>query len=285
MVNLHSGLFMWEQILELLKYHSAIILPLVKNLAVAIIVLVVGLSLSKGARRLIQKANSRLPQSNATAVPLLQTVIHYAIVIIIIIIILNIFGVSTASLIAILGAAGVTIALALKDTLGNIASGIVLIFLGTFHKGEYVEFGLFSGTVKEINLFTTILETPDGIFISAPNSSIWGSPLKNYTRNGKRRMELYVNIAYSDSVDTAFQIMQGIIDAEKRFLKDPAPEIFLQSLDDSSVKITVRAWATNQDYWNIYWKMNKIIKSKIEEAGLHIPFPQRDIHIIKVDSY
>jgi small conductance mechanosensitive channel len=275
---------MWQEFMDLLKYHSAIILPIVKNLVVAVIILILGLSLSKGARKLIHKANSKLPQSDGTAVPLLQAVIHYGIIIICVIIILNIFGVSTASLIAILGAAGVTVALALKDTLGNIASGIVLIFLGTFHKGEYVEFGLFSGTVKEINLFTTILETPDGIFISAPNSSIWGSPLKNYTRNGKRRIDLSVNIAYSDSVDTAFQVMQGIIDSESRFLKDPAPEVFLQSLDDSSVKVTIRAWTTNQDYWSIYWKMNKTIKAKIEEAGLHIPFPQRDIHIIKEES-
>jgi small conductance mechanosensitive channel len=272
---------MWQQFIDFLKYHSAIILPIVKNLTVAVIIIIIGLNFSKGARKLIHKANSRLPQSDETAVPLLQAIIHYGIIIICIIIILNIFGVSTASLIALLGAAGVTVALALKDTLGNIASGIVLILLGTFHKGEYVEFGLFSGTVKEINLFTTILETPDGIYISAPNSSIWGSPLKNYTRNGKRRMELSVGIAYSDSIDTTFQIMQGIIDEESRFLKDPAPEVFLQSLDDSSVKITIRAWATNHDYWNIYWKMNKTIKAKIEEAGLHIPFPQRDIHIIK----
>jgi len=272
---------MGQQIIDFLKYNYSIVLSLAKNLVAAVIVLIIGLSLSKGARKLIQKANSRLPQSDGTAVPLLQAIIHYGIIIICIIIILNIFGVSTASLIAVLGAAGVTVALALKDTLGNIASGIVIIFLGTFRKDEYVEFGLFSGTVKEINLFTTILETPDGIFISAPNSSIWGSPLKNYSRNGKRRMELSVSIAYSDSVDTAFQIMQGIIDEESRFLKNPTPEVFLQSLDDNSVKITLRAWATNQDYWNIYWKMNKTIKAKIEEAGLHIPFPQRDIHIIK----
>jgi len=195
--------------------------------------------------------------------------------------ILNIFGVSTASLIALLGAAGVTIALALKDTLGNIAAGIGLLLLGIFRKGEYIEFGSFNGTVKEINLFTTILETPDGIFISAPNSSIWGSPVKNYSRNGKRRMELSVGIAYSDSVSTAFQVMQGLIDSEKRFLKDPASQVILQSLDDNSVKITIRAWALNQDYWNIYWEMNKSIKSKIEEAGLHIPFPQRDVHIVR----
>jgi len=272
---------MGQEILDFWKIHSADILPFAKNLLTAAVILVFGIILSKGARKLVQKANSSWPQSDGTAIPLLQAVIHYGIIIICVIMILNVFGVSTASLIAILGAAGVTVALALKDTLGNIAAGIALLLLGTFHKGEYIEFGLFSGTVKEISLFTTILETPDGIYISAPNSSIWGSPVKNYSRNGKRRMELSVGIAFSDSVDTAFQVMQGIIDAEKRFLEDPAPQVVLQSLDDSSVKITIRAWAANQDYWNIYWDMTKTVKAKIEDAGLHIPFPQRDIHIVQ----
>ncbi|MDR2941366.1 MAG: mechanosensitive ion channel [Treponema sp.] len=272
---------MRQYILDLWKTHSTVILPLAKNIAVMTVILILGISVSKGARKLIQKASAKWPQSDGTAVPLLQTIVHYGIVIICIIMILNIFGVSTASLIAVIGAAGVAVGLALKDTLGNIASGIALLLLGTFRKGEYIEFGSFNGTVKEINLFTTILETPDGIYISAPNSSIWGSPLKNYTRNGKRRMELSVGIAYSDSVDTAFQVMQGIIDAEARFLKAPAPQVILQSLDDNSVKITIRAWAAIQDYWNIYWDMIKNIKIKIEKAGLHIPFPQRDVHIIQ----
>jgi small conductance mechanosensitive channel len=272
---------MVQRILDLWKTHSAFIILLSKDLVSAVVILAFGIILSKGARKLIHKANSKWAQSDGTAIPLLQAVIHYAIIIICIIMILNIFGVSTASLIALIGAAGVTIALALKDTLGNIAAGIALLLLGTFHKGEYIEFGLFSGTVKEISLFTTILETPDGIFISAPNSSIWGSPIKNFTRNGKRRMDLSVGIAYSDSVDTAFQVMHGIINAEGRFFKDPAPQVILQSLDDSSVKITIRAWASIQDYWNIYWDTNKSIKAKIEEAGLHIPFPQRDVHILQ----
>jgi len=272
---------MGQQILDFWESHSAVILSHTKNIVSAIVILVFGLSLSKGARKLVHKANSKWPKSDGTAVPLLQTVIHYGIIIICIIMILNVFGVSTASLIALLGAAGVTVALALKDTLGNIAAGISLLLLGVFHKEEYIEFGQFSGTVKEINLFTTILETPDGIFIAAPNSSIWGSPVKNFTRNGKRRMELTVGIAYSDSVDAAFQVMQGIIDKESRLLKTPAPLVLLQSLDDSSVKITIRAWASIQDYWNVYWEMNKTIKAKIEEAGLHIPFPQRDVHIVR----
>jgi small conductance mechanosensitive channel len=270
-----------QQFWDLWGVHSASILLLVKNLAAAAVILVIGINLSKGVRKLLKKADSKRLQGDGTAIPLLQTVVHHGIIIICVIMILNIFGVSTASLIAVLGAAGVAVGLALKDTLGNIASGIVLLFLSSFRKGEYIEFDSYNGTVKEINLFTTILETPDGIYISAPNSSIWGSPLKNYSRNGRRRMELSIGIAYSDSVDAAFQVMQNIIAAEARFLKDPAPQVILQAIEASSVKITIRAWAANQDYWDIYWETTKIIKTKIEAAGLHVPLPQSDVRLVQ----
>ena len=272
---------MGEKIIELWQIHSLHILTLVKNLVAGIVIIVIGIILSKGLQQLIKKADKAGPNSNGTAASLLQMIIRYGILIICIIMILNVFGVNTASLIAVLGAAGVAIGLALKDTLANIAAGIILIFLGNFRLGEFVEFGSFMGTVKEIHLFNTILETPDGIYISAPNSSIWGSPLKNYTRNGKRRMELSIGIAYSDSVDTAFAIMQDIIANEPGFLQDPAPQVILQSIESSSVTITIRAWTTVQDYWNIYWEKTKTIKAKIEEAGLHIPLPQRDIRLVQ----
>jgi small conductance mechanosensitive channel len=135
------------------------------------------------------------------------------------------------------------------------------------------------GTVKDISLFTTTLETPDGIFISAPNSSIWGVPLKNYARNGKRRMDLAISIAYSDSIDTAFAVMRRISEEEKRFLTTPAPQVMVQTLADSSVTILLRAWANSDVYWSIYWDQMKNMKEKIEAAGLHIPFPQRDVHV------
>jgi small conductance mechanosensitive channel len=276
-----KGRFMGQNIANFWKDHSAEILPLAKNLAAAVVILVFGISLSKGARKLVHRAGSQRQQDDGTVFPLLKAIIHYGIIITCAIMILNIFGISTASLIAVLGAAGVAVGLALKDTLGNIASGIVLLLLGTFRKGEFIEFGSFNGTVKEINMFTTILETPDGIYISAPNSSIWGNPLKNYSRNGKRRMELSIGIAYSDSVDAAFQVMRDIIDAEARFLKDPAPQVILHAFEDSSVKISIRAWAANQDYWSVYWEMTKTIKAKIEGADLHIPFPRRDIRIVQ----
>ncbi|MDR2923708.1 MAG: mechanosensitive ion channel [Treponema sp.] len=275
---------MGQKIFELWEYHSASVLLFARNLVAAVLILVIGRILSKGAQRLIKRAASGGLQADGTVTSLLRAIVRYGIFIVSVIMILNVFGVNTASLLAVLGAAGVAIGLALKDTLGNIAAGIIILFIGSYRKGDFIEFGAFMGTVQEINLFTTILETPDGIHISAPNSCIWGTPLKNYTRNGKRRMELSVGIAYSDSVDTAFQVMRDIIAAESRLLKEPAPQVILQSLDDSSVKITVRAWASNQNYWDIYWELNKTIKVKIEAAGLHIPFPQRDVHIVRDEN-
>jgi len=248
-------------------------LQFAKHLITAILILVIGRILSKGAQRLIKRAASSGLQIDGTVTSLLRGIVRYGIFIVSVIMVLNVFGVNTASLLAVLGAAGVAIGLALKDTLGNIASGIIILFIGSYRKGDFIEFGSYMGTVQDITLFTTILETPDGIHISAPNSCIWGTPLRNYTRNGKRRMELSVGIAYSDSVDMAFQVMRDLIAAEPRLLKEPAPQVILQSLESSSVIITVRAWAATKDYWDIYWELNKTIKAKIESAGLHIPFP------------
>jgi small conductance mechanosensitive channel len=272
---------MKTELLRMWELHSGAIIELCKDFVAAIIIIVIGGGLSKGARRLIDRAASSNLPVDETISSLLRVVVRYGIFIICIIMILNVFGVNTASLIAVLGAAGVAVGLALKDTLGNIAAGIILLFLGTYRKGEYIEFNAYSGTVKDINLFTTILETPDGIYISAPNSSIWGSPLRNYTRNGRRRMEIAVGISYSDSLDDAFRLMRDIIAAESRFLKEPGPQVILRSINDSSITIAIRAWASNQVYWDIYWDLMRNIKAKLEAAGLHLPFPRQDIHIVE----
>jgi len=266
---------MGQQLINLWETHSGDILEFAKNAGASVIIIVIGLTLSRGLQKLIRKSGTEHLSTGGTIRPLLIATVRYGIFIICVIMILNVFGVNTNSLLAILGAAGLAVGLALKDTLGNIASGIILLAMGTIRTGEFVEFSSFSGTVKEITLFTVILETPDGIYISAPNSSIWGSPIKNYTRNGKRRMELSIGIAYSDSVEAAFQVMQKIIESEARFLTEPAPQVILQSIEENSIKITIRAWASVENYWIIYWDMTKTVKAKIEEAGLHIPLPQR----------
>jgi small conductance mechanosensitive channel len=270
-----------QKISNLWAYHNDKILEIGMELIASLIIIIIGVLISKGLNRVIKKAaNSKINVDGAVSI-ILRNIISYGIFIICVIMILNIFGVNTTSLLALLGAAGLAVGLALKDTLGNIASGIILFFLGSYRLGEFIEFGSFIGTVKEINLFATILETPDGIYISAPNSSIWGNPVKNYSRNGKRRMELAVRISYSDSLDTAFQVLNEIAASETRFLKDPAPQIIVQSLQDSSVNLVIRAWAENKHYWDIYWEKMRMLKEKIEEAGLHIPFPQNDVRVVQ----
>jgi small conductance mechanosensitive channel len=169
---------MGQKLLELWEYHSISVLLFARNLVAAILILVIGRILSKGAQRLIKRAASSGLQVDGTVTSLLRAIVRYGIFIVSVIMVLNVFGVNTASLLAVLGAAGVAIGLALKDTLGNIASGITILFMGSCRKGDFIEFGDFMGTVQEINLFTTILETPDGVYISAPNSCIWGTPLK-----------------------------------------------------------------------------------------------------------
>ena len=270
---------MKEDLIRLWEFHSDAVVIFAGNFVSAALIAVIGFALSRGARKLLVKAAAGAFHDD-TVSSLLRAAVRYGIFIICVIMILNVFGVNTASLIAVLGAAGVTVGLALKDTLGNIAAGIILLFLGSYRRGEYIEFGEYGGTVREISLFTTILETPEGIYISAPNSSVWGSPLKNYSRNGRRRMELAVNVSYSDSLEMAFQMMRNIAAAEPRFLKDPAPQVVLRSLDDSSVSVAVRAWASTADYWDVYWEQMKNLKTRIEEAGLSIPFPRRNVHLV-----
>jgi len=271
---------MIQEISNLWNYHRDTVLEIGRELLASAIVIVIGILVSRGLNRLIKKASKSRMNVDGTVSFILRNIVSYGIFIICVIMVLNIFGVNTSSLLAILGAAGLAIGLALKDTLSNIAAGIILFFMGSFRIGEFIEFGSFLGTVKEINLFTTILETPEGIYISAPNSSIWGNPIKNYSRNGKRRMELSVRISYTDSLDAAFRVLNEIVSSETKFLKEPAPQIIVQSLDDSSVNLVIRAWAENRHYWDIYWQKMRELKEKIEEAGLHIPFPQTDVHVV-----
>jgi small conductance mechanosensitive channel len=270
---------MSEKILAFWNNHYAGIIELGRDLIITAVIIVAGRLLTRAAVKLVNRAVANTLYIDETITSVLRLIIRYGMFIICLIMILNTFGINTTSLLAVLGAAGVAIGLALKDTLGNIAAGIILLFLRSYRKGDYIEFGSCSGTVKEISLFTTILETPDGIYVSAPNSSIWGTVLKNYTRNGRRRMDLSAGISYSDSIDTAFRVMRDIAAAESRFMKNPAPQVLVQSLGDSSINILLRAWAGADVYWSIYWDQMKNIKEKFDEAGLHIPFPQRDLHV------
>lgn len=261
--------------------HSEMILEVGYKGALVIVTLLASHFTAKILHRSINKASDRFERLDQTLVPILCTGTSVAVYAIGLVIILDFFGVNTASIIALLGAAGLAIALALKDTLSNIAAGMMLLFLRPFRSGHFIECGSIQGTVKEIGLFTTILQTPDGLYISAPNSSLWGAPIKNFTTNGKRRMDLVVGIAYTDSIDKGFEALQTVIQKEPRFMTDPSPQVMVQAMADSSVNLQLRAWASVEDYWDVYWKANKMVKEQIDAAGLTIPFPQRDVHLIQ----
>jgi small conductance mechanosensitive channel len=272
---------MREMAMELWYSHKELVLGLGRRVLVAVLIVIAGRVVVLVAGKLIRRVGRKKLKIDETLASVLQCVISYGVVIVCVIMILDVFGFNTNSLIALLGAAGVAVGLALKDTLSNIAAGIFLLFLRPFHQGDFIEFNSVMGTVREINLFATILETGDGIYISAPNASLWGVPTKNYTRNNRRRLDLSVMISYSDSIDTAFGVLREIAAAEKRLLPDPPPQIMVQSMADSGVSVMLRAWAPTDVYWTVYWDQMRNIKEKIEAAGLTIPFPQRDVRIVK----
>jgi small conductance mechanosensitive channel len=268
-------------LMDLWLRHSPLVLGIGRRLFVAALIVIAGRIVILGAGKFIRRLSTGKLKFDETLASVFRGVITYGVVIVCAIMILDNFGFNTTSLIALLGAAGVAVGLALKDTLSNIAAGIFLLFLRHFQKGDFIEFGSFMGSVKEISLFATILETGDGIYISAPNASLWGVPVKNYSRNGRRRMDFSVMIAYADSIDTAFAVLREIAASETRFLAEPPPQIMVQSMADSGVNIMLRAWADAAVYWSVYWDQMRNIKEKIEAAGLTIPFPQRDVRIVR----
>ncbi|MCL2276768.1 MAG: mechanosensitive ion channel family protein [Treponema sp.] len=240
------------------------------KIVISILVIIIGIFLSKASAKIIKKASKDNIKADDTAILIICKIVKYGILIICLILILSIFGVQSTSLLAILGSAGLAIGLALKNTLGNIAAGIILIFLRSYKIGEFIEFGAISGNVREITLFTTILETQEGIYISSPNSCIWGVPLKNYSRNGKRRVDIPVKISCAYSLDTAIQTIKKITNSESGILQEPAAQVVVQSVQDKNVILVVRAWVTNERFQEIFCRMTREIKEKMEEAGIQI---------------
>ena len=271
---------MWDSLLKFWELHSEALLSLGYKALLGIAIFIATLLVARAVRKAIQNTNNRLKKVEPTLIPILSSVAGYGVYVIGGVFILDIFGVNTASLIALVGAAGLAVGLALKDTLSNIAAGIMLLILRPFRSGDFIEVGSLLGTVQEINLFTTILETVDGMYIAAPNSVIWGNSIKNFTRNGKRRMDIVVGISYTDSIDQGFDVLRKIAASEPRLLSDPEPQVMVATMGDNAVNIQLRAWAVNDHYWSTYWDLNKRVKEEIEGAGLSIPFPQRTLHIV-----
>lgn len=195
-------------------------------------------------------------------------------------IVLDIFGINTSGLLAMLGACGLAIGLALKETLSNIAAGLMIVILRPFKVGDFVDCGVVSGTVDTIGLFTTKFTTADGIFVEAPNSALLGNPTKNYTRNNLRRLDIPVSVSYGDSVLEAIRVLLSVAEKDARTTAaEQKPIAFVDKLDNSSVNLVLRVWVDRSVYWDAMHDLTRDVKLGFEEANITIPFPQCDVHI------
>src|SRR5690606_5359625 len=192
-------------------------------------------------------------------------------------------GVATTSFVAVIGAAGLAIGLALQGSLANFAGGVLILIFKPFKVGDTIEAQGFVGTVKEIQILHTILNTPDNRRVVIPNGSLSNSSLVNMSVNTTRRADMTFGISYNDDIDKAKAICQRLLDADPRWLTDPAPLIVVGSLGDNSVNLTVRCWTNASDLWPFQWDMLERVKNSFDQEGITIPFPQRDVHLYKVE--
>ncbi len=246
----------------------------------ALFLLTIGWMVAGWVRRGVRHALDKIPRMDETLKPFLAKLVWYVIMIFVVVAVLNQFGVQTTSVIAVMGAAGLAIGLALQGTLANVASGVMLLFLRPFNVGDYVDAGGIGGTVVEIGLFNTEIKTNIGLCLIVPNSRVWSSPITNYSRNPTRRFDLPVGIGYDDDVDGALALLMGLLDGDARVLRDPEPLAVVKELGDSAVILNLRGWTKSTDYWACVWGLNKAIKVDLQAAGYSIPFPQRDVHIV-----
>lgn len=221
----------------------------------------------------------KIKKLDATLKTFLGGFAKYAILIIAGVAVLGQFGVQTASLLAVLGAAGLAIGLALQGTLSNVASGVMMLILRPFNVGDYIEAANIGGTVKTLGLFGTELATPDNIYIFVPNSRIWNSEIKNFNRNKQRRQDVVCGVGYGEDINKAFKVFEKAVKGEKRLVETEGkePQIMVSSLGDSSVNITARVWTKTEDFWAVKWDLTKSIKEALDKEDINIPFPTRTI--------
>jgi small conductance mechanosensitive channel len=244
----------------------------------AIIVLFVGRIVAGWARRLTRKALERA-EVDPTLVPFIAKLVYYLLLAFVVIAVLGVFGVQTASLVAVLGAAGLAVGLALQGTLSNFAAGVMLLFFRPFKVGDFIDAGGTTGTVEEIGVFATTMKSPDNIKIVVPNSQVYGQTIKNFNGFDTRRVDLVIGISYDDSISTAIDTIRSIVNADQRVLAEPETQIAVSNLGDSSVDLVVRPWCAGSDYWPLRFDLTRTIKEGLEAAGCSIPYPQTDVHL------
>ena len=248
------------------------------SLLMALAILIVGRQLVKLILRLITVALEKSKVEDTVRI-FVTNLLNTLLMILVFIAAINQLGIETTSIIAVLGAAGLAIGLALQGSLSNFAAGILIVIYRPYKVGDYIEAGSYAGTVKDIQIFSTVLKTPDNKIVVVPNGSIMNGSIVNYSDQDTRRIDLIVSCGYEDDIDKVRSVLEDILKKEKRVLKDPKPQIAVTELADSSVNFIFRPWVKRTDYLPVYYSLLEEVKKRFDKEGISIPYPQSDVHI------
>jgi len=266
--------------LDLIALFNTYVLPYLRNILFAVAIFVIG----KWVVKIIKKVLVKTLEKTNTDPVLSDFVLSIAstlMMFIVIIAALSQLGVDTTSFIALIGAAGLAIGLALQNSLQNFAAGVMIVLFKPFKTGDFIEAAGVTGVVEQVGIFTSNLKTGDNKQIIVPNGQILNGPITNYSAKDTRRVDMVFGIGYNDDLRKAKQILEKLVSEDERVLKDPGYNVALSELADSSVNFIVRPWVKSEDYWAVMWDMNEKVKLAFDDAGISIPYPQMDIHISK----
>ncbi len=275
--------FNTDQVSQYLSKFYDMAIEFAPSLVLAIIVLFVGLRLTKTISKTLSKLMEKR-NVDASLRPFFVSLVSITLKAIIAIIVLGMIGIEMTSFIAILGAASLAVGMALSGTLQNFAGGVMILLFKPFKVGDYIEAQGYSGTVKEIQIFNTLLTTPDNKRIIIPNGGLSTGSMVNYSSEPHRRVDFSFGIGYDDDIDKARSIIKEVIKSDKRIFTDPEPFVAVKELADSSVNFAVRVWVEAADYWAVYFLMTEMVKKEFDKNGISIPYPQTDVHLHKTDN-
>jgi len=256
------------------------VIPWGLNIGLALIIFIIGKYVVNLISKLIVKVLTR-SNLDSMLVNFIASITKTIMLLFVVIAAMDQLGINTTSLVALLGAAGLAVGLALQSSLQNFASGVMLIIFRPFTAGDFVEAAGISGTVEKISMFSSTLKTGDNREIIVPNGSIYGGVITNYSARTTRRIDMIIGIGYESDIKLARDTLQEIISADSRILAEPAPLIAVAELADSSVNFAVRPWVNSADYWGVKFDLNEKIKITFDEKGISIPYPQMDVHVTK----
>lgn len=246
----------------------------------AIVLLIVGRMVAGVIRKAIRRAMKKA-DADPTLIPFVSSLVYYLAMAVVFIAVLGIFGIQTTSLVAMLGAAGLAVGLALQGTLSHFASGVMLLIFRPFGVGDLVEVAGTTGKVEKIGIFTTTLKSVDNIMITVPNSQVYGNTIRNMNGYETRRVDMVMGVSYDDDPSKAMETLRRVIGEDSRVLPEPEPQVAVAELADSSVNFVVRPWCKAEDYWDVKFDLTRRFKEELEVAGCSIPFPQRDVHLFQ----